>query len=165
MIVIYLCAGAVIALIFATYSQDETERPASSSLPGINPKFEKEHRALNRKRLTIAFVLTTLFWPIVILLAIDNASFSPRSNLKLSSQDLLHPIDLSEKTVNSVIKDKQRIHLQQNPKDNLWAFRTHVTKKRQRTMIVEGYALVNNQNDILDYVVVEEYPEELQALH
>ena len=162
----YLCAGALIALILATYSKEEA--PNYDRNDNINSLNNIEHNPSHRKRMVIAFLLTTLFWPIVLVLAVSSESFSQQRRLNLTSNDLLHPVN-SEQQEESVSTNlnrrKNKILVKRKASDNVWAFRTHISKKHRQTMIVEGYALVNNQNEVVDYLVIEEYPEELPALH
>lgn len=164
----YLCAGALIALILATYSKEEVPNYDRNS--DVNSFDNIERSPPHRKRMVIAFLLTTLFWPIVLVLAVSSESFSHQRRLKLTSNDLLHPVN-SEQQQESVSvstklnKRKNKILIKRKASDNVWAFRTHISKKHHHTMIVEGYALVNNQNEVVDYLVIEEYPEELPALH
>lgn len=132
-------------------------------------------------QILLAILLTTLFWPLVLIMAyFDGSNTVSDRRIKLGSDDLIQPVNFNSIEQNHVLpkensftntshfqklndrwkslKQKKRSH------NSLWSFKKE-TKKMPKGEVIEGYALVDKDKNIIDYVIVEAYRKEERSTH
>ena len=159
MIALYLVAGLTVSLI----------------LYGFNTDSETNKSTFHLKKLLPAVVLTSCFWPIVMMLISFEAMPKPKARKPpISYKDLILPVNIESVEHSELIKDPNAIapdlpfgHLHSkwqnlkqktNDKNTIWAFKTQPKQKSNKD-IVEGYALVDSNKQIVDYLVTAKYKE------
>ena len=163
MIALYLVAGLTFSLV----------------LGGFNSTSETNKNTYHYKKILPAVVLTTCFWPIVMMLIAVEAMPKPKSRkLSISHKDLTLPVNIESVEHRELIKDPNAIvpdlpfgHLhskwqdlkqKSDHKNTIWSFKTQSTQQSNEN-IVEGYALVNSNRQIVDYLVTTEYKDNYGA--
>ncbi len=159
MIALYLVAGLTVSLI----------------LYGFNTDSETNKSTFRLKKLIPAVVLTSCFWPVVMMLITFEAMPKPKARKPaISYKDLILPVNIESVEHSELIKDPNTIapdlpfgHLHSkwqnlkqktNDKNTIWAFKTQ-PKQQSNKDIVEGYALVDSNKQIVDYLVTAKYKE------
>lgn len=157
MIALYLVAGLTISLI----------------LYGFNTDSVKNKSTFRLKKLIPAVILTSCFWPIVMMLITFEAMPKPKARKpSISYKDLTLPVNIESvehseliKDPNSVVPDLPFGHLhskwqdlkqKSDDKNTIWAFKTE-PKQQSNEDSVEGYALVDSNKQIVDYLVTTKY--------
>lgn len=149
MMIFYLGTGALIAGVLSLFiEKDDQSKPTPI------------------QKYVTACLLTVVLWPIVLVLAAASSkAFRQGQKLVLTKSDLVNRVDAPLNQAQYLSFNKGA-HFSKSPDDHqIWTFRTHNRRRAINTMIVEGYAIVDNNNDIVDYVVLDEYPEQLSVLH
>lgn len=162
MIALYLAAGMAVSLILYVFRDKSTVATVSKSATVIK-----------------AIFLTALFWPFVLLFIFFEST--PEIGVKKSRvkrKDLLLPVNINSVEERELVRDPNniapelpfgRLHsqwqaLKQKTDDNntIWSFKTHAPV-RHNNEIIEGYALVDEHRNIIDYLVVSKYKENYQT--
>lgn len=153
MMLLYLGTGALIAGFLSLYT-DTTER--------TKPRFASKY--------VTACLLTAALWPLVLALAAASSkAFRTGTKLSLTKNDLISRVDPPFSD-----EHDHRFTLATHKGSNLpptssghevWTFKTHSRNRPLNTTIIEGYAVINNDNKIIDYIITDEYPEQLSVLH
>ncbi|MDA8621555.1 hypothetical protein N9L48_02815 [Psychrosphaera sp.] len=157
MIGLYIAAGLVVSLILYDDAAKLKTKSDNKSLKNILP----------------AIVLTSVFWPFVMLLvAFESIPKPKRIKVSIKSHDLTLPVNINSVEQSELVTDPkqlapdlpfgsqhakwQALKHQSNNEKTIWAFKTH-SRKRNDNKIVEGYALVDQNRNIVDYLVTAKY--------
>lgn len=153
MMLLYLGTGALIAGFLSLYT-DTQER--------TKPRFSSKY--------VTACLLTAVLWPLVLALAAASSkAFRTGTKLSLTKNDLINRVDppFNDEDIHRFSHATHKnSHIPPTPSEHeVWTFKTHSRHRPLNTTIIEGYAVINNDNKIVDYVITDEYPEQLSVLH
>ncbi len=166
MITLYLVTGLTVSLVLFFYSEYR-EKDSKLALD------LKEY-----KYLASAIVLTTLFWPFVILMSYFNVPLSEHPHRSLvKTKDLIQKTNVNtiEESINSKnssnkefsIRSRnlnskwQTLKSKSRQSNSVWTFKTEYVSANQRKTL-EGYALVDQNKNVVDYLIMEKH---LDVLH
>lgn len=157
MLAIYFVTGVAAFVVMIIYAQRSGVHP-SITQPGHHKKY------------LLAMLLTVALWPIVLMLA---ALTTPRTQqpplFDVDKSDLVKPLTQAQLS-DIFIRNQRHRHrassfdrnnLSNTINSNVWSFKKHIHFNKMNTMIFEGYAILNEQDDIVEYVISERYPEVL----
>jgi hypothetical protein len=166
MMAIYISMGLLVSLILSWNSR------TGQSISAVNKP---------SLRIALAVLLTSLFWPVVLIMAyFDSLKCAQNKRITLISEDLVQPVNIDAIEKNHVLplsaqaetlytnkrvnEQWHSLKLKKRSHNKLWSFRTEQGKNNNRP-VYEGYALVDRDLKIVDYMIVDSYGNQEQSSH